>query len=92
MAGDVFQIPVGDDRLAHGQVLSTEDSLVHLVLFDGVYDIGGEHDLDAVLQGPVMLYAWTNDELFGKALGGRSARHGRLEREASGRVRRDGRT
>jgi hypothetical protein len=64
--GDVFEIPVGDHRVAHGQILSTEDGLVHLVVFDGLGDADREHDLDEVLQAPVVLYAWTNDGLFGK--------------------------
>jgi len=61
-AGDVFQIPVGD-RVAYGQVLSTEEFL-HLVAFDGLHDPDGEHDLDKVLRAPVILYAWTRDDFF----------------------------
>jgi hypothetical protein len=63
-AGDVFRIPVDDDRVAYGQVLSTEEFL-HLVVFEGLYEAGGEHDLAEVLRGPVIIYAWTGDELFG---------------------------
>jgi len=62
-AGDVFQVPVDDDHVAYGQVLSTEE-FVHLVVFDGLHDAGEEHDLDAVVGAPVILYAWTRDDLF----------------------------
>jgi Immunity protein 26 len=62
-AGDVFQAPVGDDRVAYGQVLSTEE-FVHLVVFDRPHDAEGEHDFNEVLGTPVILYAWTHDDLL----------------------------
>jgi Immunity protein 26/Regulator of ribonuclease activity B len=62
-AGDVFQIPVDDDRAAYGQVLSTKEFL-HLVVFDGLHDPDGEHDLDEVLRAPVIFYAWTRDDFL----------------------------
>jgi immunity protein 26 of polymorphic toxin system len=59
----VFQIPIDNDRIAYGQVLSTEE-MVHLVVFDGLHDADDPHDLDAVLQAQVVLYAWTDDDLL----------------------------
>ena len=62
-AGDVFEIPVDGNRVAYGQVLSTQEFL-HLAVFDGLHDPDGEHDLDEVLQASVILYAWTRDDLL----------------------------
>jgi len=59
----VFQIPVADNRVAYGQVLSTEE-FVHLVVFDGLHDAEGEHDLNEVLRAAVILYAWTDGDFF----------------------------
>jgi hypothetical protein len=65
--GDVFEIPVGDDQVAYGQVLSEEEGVfVHLVVFEGLHDAANEHDLDEVLRAPVVLYAWTNARPFGR--------------------------
>jgi hypothetical protein len=63
-AGDVFEIPVRDERVAYGQVLSSEEGELHLVVFEGLYEPGAEQDLDKVLQPPVFVYAWTDDDYF----------------------------
>lgn len=62
-AGEVFQIPVDDDRVAYGQVLSTQEFL-HLVVFDGLHDREGEHDPEEALRASVILYAWTRDDFL----------------------------
>ena len=62
-AGDVFQIPVVDDRVAYGQVLSTEEFL-HLVIFDGLHDPDDAADLDEPLRARVIFYAWTRDDFL----------------------------
>jgi immunity protein 26 of polymorphic toxin system len=63
--GDVFRIPVGDARVAYGQVLSTQE-FIHLVVFDGLHDASAEPRVDAAMHAPVVLYAWTNRSFFGK--------------------------
>jgi hypothetical protein len=64
--GDVFQIPVGDDHVAYGQVLSEEEGIfMHLVVFEGLH-ARNEYDRDEVMRAPAELYAWTDTDPLGK--------------------------
>jgi hypothetical protein len=60
--GDVFQIPVDEEHVAYGQVLSTADGMPHLVVFDGLYEEDEDVDLDKVVRQPVILYSWSTGD------------------------------
>jgi Immunity protein 26 len=65
--GDVFSIPVDDDRVGYGQIVSTwgeSGGQFYFAVFDGAYPSDEEPDFEAVLANPVILLALSMDALL----------------------------
>jgi hypothetical protein len=65
--GDVFSIPVDDDRVGYGQIVASwgeSGGQFYFAVFDGVHPRDKVPDLDAVLAEPLILLALSMDALL----------------------------
>lgn len=65
--GDVFTVPVEDDRVGYGQIVDEwgeSGGHFYFAIFDGVYPRGDVVDLDEVLSRPVVILALSMDPLL----------------------------
>ncbi len=65
--GDVFSIPVDDDRVGYGQIVAScggSGGQFYFAVFEGAYPRDEAPDLDAVLGEPLVLLALSMDALL----------------------------
>jgi hypothetical protein len=65
--GDVFSIPLADDRVAYGQIVASygqSGGHFYFAIFGGLFPRKAEPDIDAVVAAPVVLLALSMDALL----------------------------
>lgn len=66
-AGDVFRVPIDDDRLGFGQIAASwgeSGGHYYFAIFDGVYLRDETPELDAIVSAPLLLLALSMDALL----------------------------
>jgi Immunity protein 26 len=59
--GDVFTMPLDDERVAYGQVVAKEGSEFAFVAFDGTGPPGGDLDVEAIAAQPILFFLSSAD-------------------------------